>query len=206
TGYVNFLSEEEKRDVLRWAREALGAGVPFVAGAYIECQDGEVVALYRKQIDAIVAHGGIPILFQTSRLQGKTPADKGEVYAAAGLSHLYRKRSGHRHDRVRIRLFARAGHVCTGEVCGAGPPLGRRGSRVLCAVGCPATSGKHCVSRSRSGVQTFDGGVSSSHGKNSDESDASEKREAARMGGGDSSRLRASRGGEGESTNERSGP
>ena len=56
TGYVNFLSEEEKRDVLRWAREALGAGVPFVAGAYIECQDGEVVALYRKQIDAIVAH------------------------------------------------------------------------------------------------------------------------------------------------------
>src|SRR6266566_1396917 len=33
TGYVNFLSEEEKRDVLRWAREALGAGVPFVAGA-----------------------------------------------------------------------------------------------------------------------------------------------------------------------------
>src|SRR5438034_533288 len=39
TGYVNFLSEEEKRDVLRWAREALGAGVPFVAGAYIECQD-----------------------------------------------------------------------------------------------------------------------------------------------------------------------
>src|SRR5256884_3164715 len=55
-------------------------------------------------------------------------------------------------------------------------------------------------------VQTFDGGVSSSHGKNSDESDASEKREAARMGGGDSSRLRASRGSEGESTNERSGP
>ena len=87
TGYVNFLSEEEKLDVLRWAREALGAGVPFVAGAYIECQDGEVVALYRKQIAAILEHGGIPILFPTSRLHGKTPAEKAAVYAAA--SHGY---------------------------------------------------------------------------------------------------------------------
>src|SRR5713226_10382782 len=36
TGYVNYLSEAEKFDVLRWAREALGKDVPFVAGAYIE--------------------------------------------------------------------------------------------------------------------------------------------------------------------------
>ena len=35
TGYVNYLSETEKRDVLRWTREALGKGVPFVSGAYI---------------------------------------------------------------------------------------------------------------------------------------------------------------------------
>src|SRR5262245_5290253 len=48
TGYVNFLSEEEKLDVLRWAREAFGASAPFVAGAYIEGQDGDVVTLYRK--------------------------------------------------------------------------------------------------------------------------------------------------------------
>jgi len=87
TGYVNFLSEEEKLDVLRWAREVLGAGVPFVAGAFIESQDGEVVALYRKQIAAIVEHGGIPILFPTSRLHGKTPAEKAAVYAAASHGH-----------------------------------------------------------------------------------------------------------------------
>jgi dihydrodipicolinate synthase/N-acetylneuraminate lyase len=87
TGYVNFLSAAERLDVLRWAREALGASVPFVAGAYIECQDGEVVALYRKQIDAIVAHGGIPILFQTSRLHGKTPAEKAAVYAEASRGY-----------------------------------------------------------------------------------------------------------------------
>src|SRR5258706_13221480 len=47
TGYVNYLSDAEKCDVLRWTREALGPGVAFVAGAYIEGQSGEVVALYR---------------------------------------------------------------------------------------------------------------------------------------------------------------
>ena len=80
TGYVNYLSEAEKSDVLRWAREALGPGVPFVAGAYIERQAGDVVGPYRKQMDAVVAHGGIPILFQTTRLHGKTPAEKAAVY------------------------------------------------------------------------------------------------------------------------------
>jgi len=87
TGYVNLLSETEKLDVLRWAREALGVGVPFVAGAYIEGQGGDVVTLYRKQMDAIVARGGIPILFQTSRLHGKTAAEKAAVYAAASKGH-----------------------------------------------------------------------------------------------------------------------
>ena len=88
TGYVNLLSEAEKLDVLRWTREALGGNVPFVAGAYIERQDGDVVTLYRKQMDAIVAHGGIPILFQTSRLHGKTSAEKAAVYAAASQGYL----------------------------------------------------------------------------------------------------------------------
>ena len=83
TGYVNFLSAAEKLDVLRWTGEALGSGVPFVAGAYIEGQDGDVVTLYRKQMDAIVAHGGIPILFQTSRLYGKTSAEKAAAYRSA---------------------------------------------------------------------------------------------------------------------------
>src|SRR6266849_1424929 len=41
TGYVNYLSDAEKQEVLRWTREALGAGVPFVAGAYIEHQSGD---------------------------------------------------------------------------------------------------------------------------------------------------------------------
>jgi len=83
TGYVNLLSATEKLDVLRWTQEALGRNAPFVAGAYIEGQDGDVVTLYRKQMDVIVAHDGIPILFQTGRLHGKPSAEKAAMYAAA---------------------------------------------------------------------------------------------------------------------------
>jgi 4-hydroxy-tetrahydrodipicolinate synthase len=80
TGYVNYLSTAEKLDVLRWTREALGKDVPFVVGAYIEGQAGDVVSLYRQQMDAIVSFGGIPILFQTSRLHEKTSREKAATY------------------------------------------------------------------------------------------------------------------------------
>jgi 4-hydroxy-tetrahydrodipicolinate synthase len=82
TGYVNYLSGTEKREVLGWTREALGDGVPFVAGAYIEGHDGDVVSLYREDMDAIVKAGGIPILFQTARLHGKTSTEKVAIYQA----------------------------------------------------------------------------------------------------------------------------
>jgi len=80
TGYVNFLSDTEQHDVLRWTREALGNDVPFVAGAYIEDRDGEMITLYRRQMDIIVKAGGIPILFQTARLHGKSDRDKVAAY------------------------------------------------------------------------------------------------------------------------------
>ena len=83
TGYVHYLSDAEKLDVLRWTREALGTDAPFVAGAYIENQVGDVAQLYRQQIDAIVGMGGIPILFQTARLQGKSGREKAAVYRGA---------------------------------------------------------------------------------------------------------------------------
>jgi 4-hydroxy-tetrahydrodipicolinate synthase len=83
TGYVNYLSEAQKREVLGWTREALGEGVPFVAGAYIEGLEGEVVSLYRQQIDAIAALGGTPILFQTARLRAKVGKEIAAVYQAA---------------------------------------------------------------------------------------------------------------------------
>lgn len=83
TGYVNYLTDAEKTRVLRLAREALGSDVPFVAGAYIEGKEGDIVALYRAEIARIREVGGTPILFQTARLHGKTPAEKVTVYRAA---------------------------------------------------------------------------------------------------------------------------
>lgn len=90
TGYVNYLSEPEKHDVLRWTGEALGKNVPFVAGAYIENQTGDIVALYRQQMDSIVQAGGIPILFQTARLHGLSSKEKAAIYQAAcqGYPHV----------------------------------------------------------------------------------------------------------------------
>ena len=90
TGYVNYLSESEKRDVLRWTGEALGKNVAFVAGAYIENQPGDIVALYRQQMDLIVQAGGIPILFQSTRLHGLSSKEKAAVYQAAckGFPHV----------------------------------------------------------------------------------------------------------------------
>jgi len=82
TGYVNYLSDAEKLEVLRWTREALGKDALFVAGAYIEGKDGELVSLYRHQIDAIVQSGGTPILFQTARLHGKPAREKIAAYQA----------------------------------------------------------------------------------------------------------------------------
>ena len=80
TGYVNYLTETEKLQVLRWTQEALCTSTTFVAGAYIEGQDGDVVSLYRRQMDTILKFDGIPILFQTARLHGKTAPEKIKTY------------------------------------------------------------------------------------------------------------------------------
>ncbi|SRR6266536_2990361 len=82
TGYVNLLTETEKRDVLSWTRDALGRDVMFVAGAYIENLEGNIVTLYRQQLDVIVGFGALPILFQTERLHGKSAKEKVDTYQA----------------------------------------------------------------------------------------------------------------------------
>ena len=91
TGYVNFLTGAEKHDVLGWTRQALGPGIPFVAGAYIEHDEGDdIVTLFRRQIDSILSFEGVPILFQTSRLHGKSPATIAATYReiSRGYSHV----------------------------------------------------------------------------------------------------------------------
>src|SRR5437867_2923801 len=80
TGYANYLSNSEKGDVLRWTREVLGPGIPFIAGAYIEGEAGDAVPLYRREMDRIAGCGGTPIVFQTSRLHGVPAREKIAVY------------------------------------------------------------------------------------------------------------------------------
>lgn len=80
TGYANLLSDAEKERVLALTREALDEGTPFVAGAYIEGREGDVVALYRREIDLIRCYGATPILFQTARLHALPPTEKVAVY------------------------------------------------------------------------------------------------------------------------------
>src|SRR2546430_17289360 len=50
TGYVNYLTDAEKQDVLRWTREALGKDVPFVAGAEDTQSAGALVAPYLQHV------------------------------------------------------------------------------------------------------------------------------------------------------------
>jgi len=80
TGYVNCLDDDERHQILTWTREALGEGVPFVAGAYIEGADGDIVTLYRREMDRIAEFGATPILFQTARLHGRRAAEKTADY------------------------------------------------------------------------------------------------------------------------------
>ena len=81
TGYINYLSEQEQRQVLRWTREALPPNTNFVAGAYIEGLQGDVVSLYRRKIDQIIDYGATPIIFQTARLHDRSASEKIRCYA-----------------------------------------------------------------------------------------------------------------------------
>ena len=74
TGYVHLLSSQERQAVLATTQEVL-RGRPFVAGAFVEGQDGDPLALYLREVEQIQARGGTPILFQCSALKGLTPAE-----------------------------------------------------------------------------------------------------------------------------------
>jgi dihydrodipicolinate synthase/N-acetylneuraminate lyase len=110
TGYVNYLSDQEKKQVLTWTRQALGSGVSFVAGAYIENHPGDnIVELYRNQLDTIVRFDAIPILFQTARLHRASPEKIAQVYreAVRGYPHVVAFELG--------PMFAPNGEIYDGE-------------------------------------------------------------------------------------------
>lgn len=70
TGYVNLLTDEERRAVLKTTRDVLGPGGEFVAGAFIEGKTGDPVTLYRREIEQVREFGGTPIIFQSTPMKG----------------------------------------------------------------------------------------------------------------------------------------
>ena len=83
TGYANLLSHEEKREVLR-RTQSLAAGRAFIAGAYIEGQDGDIHDLYSGAVEEIQSYGATPIIFQSSKLKALTDKGKIAVYERIG--------------------------------------------------------------------------------------------------------------------------
>lgn len=80
TGYVNLLAAEERLRVLQLTCDALGPAVRFIAGAYVEGSEGDLVGLFKREIERILSFGGTPILFQTSRMHAMSSAEKAAVY------------------------------------------------------------------------------------------------------------------------------
>jgi len=80
TGYANLLTDAEKERVLELTHAVLGPHAEFVAGAFVEGREGDVVSLYERELDQITRYGGTPILFQTSRTHALPAAEKVSVY------------------------------------------------------------------------------------------------------------------------------
>jgi dihydrodipicolinate synthase/N-acetylneuraminate lyase len=79
TGYVNLLDEPTKNTVLAETKAVLD-GSPFVAGAFVGDRPGSDFDLdaYRRSIDVIQTHGGVPVIFQSyglTALQGEQLLD-----------------------------------------------------------------------------------------------------------------------------------
>ncbi len=62
TGYANYLTETERKQVLSWTREVLTEGQPFVGGVFVEGMEGDLLDLYRRGADEIAEFGGTPII------------------------------------------------------------------------------------------------------------------------------------------------
>ncbi|MDX1679111.1 MAG: dihydrodipicolinate synthase family protein [Akkermansiaceae bacterium] len=87
TGYANYLTAAERTEVLGWTQGVIDGRRDFVAGVFVEGMEGDLVDLYRRQMDEIVSFGGTPILFQTTRFHD-WPAERiVELYAKVCEGH-----------------------------------------------------------------------------------------------------------------------
>lgn len=80
TGFGPSLSPAQRSEVLRVARETLGAGAAFVAGAMPFGDPGDPLAAYRSSVIGIVAAGGTPIVFPSDLLRRATGPDVANLH------------------------------------------------------------------------------------------------------------------------------
>ncbi len=85
TGYGHMLDDATRRRVLAETRDILG-GSSFVAGAFVADRPGNACNLdaYRRAIDTIQDHGGLPIIFQSHGLVAQPPERLLDSYRAFG--------------------------------------------------------------------------------------------------------------------------
>jgi dihydrodipicolinate synthase/N-acetylneuraminate lyase len=79
TGYANLLDRSERTQILTLVNK-LADGRKFVAGAYVEGESGDLVSLYVGETAIIQQHGGVPIMFQSSRLSAQPDDQLVETY------------------------------------------------------------------------------------------------------------------------------
>src|SRR5262249_26143333 len=99
-----------------------------------------------------------------------------------------------RHDRIWLRLSARARDFRAREVRRARPPVGSRRPGLLRAGRRAAVFGQRSVSRAGSGLQTFGRDIPALAGTYIDQRAASAQPQAPGLGARDSARLRAAPG------------
>lgn len=85
TGYVNLLDDQTRVAVLERTRDTLRGGA-FVAGAFVaDTPDARWnVDAYRREIDRIQQHGGMPVIFQSFGLTNQEPGAIVAAYAELG--------------------------------------------------------------------------------------------------------------------------
>ncbi|MGE3911543.1 MAG: dihydrodipicolinate synthase family protein [Chloroflexota bacterium] len=87
TGYVHLLTDDERVQVLKLTARTL-EGRPFVAGAFVEDQAAPdltadaLIDLYCHEAEKICAHGGTPIIFQSTALTSLPDEEIARVYQA----------------------------------------------------------------------------------------------------------------------------
>lgn len=87
TGYANHLASDERRRILRWTQETIAGHRDYLAGVYVEGREGDLVDLYRREIDEVVRFGGTPILFQCSRFHEWEAERIVDLYASICRGH-----------------------------------------------------------------------------------------------------------------------